>query len=540
MGFLLICRDDVSARDCQTCVNEASSEIPHLCRYNKAAIICNTTTFTNQTRELLSLLAVEATLTPELYAVGELDVAVGGSNKLYGLVQCTRDLSSSDCFKCLDGLPLQLQNTNPLTFTSIVARIAPNQAKVLSPKLQLYLAFVASVEISPERRKGAVGCENRGGMKHCEGTDFSSLPITSQMIKRAALYYNSHSGASISIRHMHWESGEKRPELEMRESVQVALRPKVSWVGSGVAGVVQVERVKSASTSLRRALLSPSFSEFFSDNGPVDIMDEDAISNLSIRVKLHLTVWDFILPVTLSLPAVFGISDTVNEDRFGVEHGTQEWYEALDQHFKWLLQFRISPYFCKWGDSIRVLTYTSPYPADHPKSDEYFSDPRLAAYAVPYSKAVFGSDAAKDYLLKEIGILRTKNHWKKAYFYLWDEPLNLEQNDSIRKMASEIHAYAPDARVLTTYYCGPSDAPLAPTAFEAFVEVPNFLRPHTQIYCTSEWVLGNREDLVKGIIGELQPESGESVQAWMCLLIVCTRGMSRLLEMPTAQLVKAM
>lgn len=34
-------------------------------------------------------------------------------------------------------------------------------------------------------------------------------------------------------------------------------------------------------------------------------------------------------------------------------------------------------------------------------------------------------------------------------------------------------------------YCvGPSDAPLAPTAFEAFVKVPNFLRPHTQIYCT--------------------------------------------------------
>nr|XP_023870417.1 uncharacterized protein LOC111983010 isoform X1 [Quercus suber]POF24162.1 hypothetical protein CFP56_06245 [Quercus suber] len=278
-----------------------------------------------------------------------------------------------------------------------------------------------------------------------------------------------------------------------------------------------VERVKSASTSLRRVLLSPSFSEFFSDNGPVDIMDEDAISNLSVRVKLHLTVWDFILPVTPSLPAVFGISDTVIEDRFGVEHGTQEWYEALDQHFKWLLQFRISPYFCRWGDSMRVLTYTSPYPADHPKSDEYFSDPRLAAYAVPYSKAVFGSDAAKDYLLKEIEILRTKNHWKKAYFYLWDEPLNLEQYDSIRKMASEIHAYAPDARVLTTYYCGPSDAPLAPTAFEAFVKVPNFLRPHTQIYCTSEWVLGNREDLVKDIIGELQPESGEEWWTYVCM-----------------------
>lgn len=276
-----------------------------------------------------------------------------------------------------------------------------------------------------------------------------------------------------------------------------------------------VERAKSVNTSLRRVLLCPVFSEFSTDNGPVDMMDEDAISNLSVRVKLNLTVWDFILPATPSLPAVFGISDTVIEDRFGVEHGSDEWYEALDQHFKWLLHYRISPYFCRWGGNMRVLTYTCPWPADHPKSDEYFSDPRLAAYAVPYSQAVPG--AAKDYLQKEIDILRTKSHWKKAYFYLWDEPLNLEQYDMVRNMASKIHTYAPDARVLTTYYCGPSDAPLGPTPFEAFVKVPKFLRPHTQIYCTSEWVLGDREDLAKEIISELQPENGEEWWTYVCL-----------------------
>ncbi|KAL7261977.1 hypothetical protein ACSBR1_000383 [Camellia fascicularis] len=278
-----------------------------------------------------------------------------------------------------------------------------------------------------------------------------------------------------------------------------------------------VERVKTATTSLRRVLLSPSFSDFFSDNGPVDMMDEDAISNLSIRLKLSLTVWDFVLPVTPSLPAVIGISDTVIEDRFGVEHGSKEWYEALDQHFKWLLQYKISPYFCRWGDSMRVLTYTSPWPADHPKSDEYLSDPRLAAYAVPYCRVVSCGDTAKDYLQREVEILRTKSHWKKAYFYLWDEPLNVEQYDSIRNMASEIHAYAPDARVLTTYYCGPSDAPLASNNFEAFLKVPEFLRPHTQIYCTSEWVLGNREDLAKDIIAELQPENGEEWWTYVCM-----------------------
>ncbi|KAE8690360.1 hypothetical protein F3Y22_tig00110895pilonHSYRG00149 [Hibiscus syriacus] len=278
-----------------------------------------------------------------------------------------------------------------------------------------------------------------------------------------------------------------------------------------------MERVKSATTSLKRALFSPSFSEFFSDNGPVDMMDEDAISNLSVRVKLSLTVWDFVIPTTPSLPAVFGISDTVIEDRSGVEHGSSEWYNALEQHFKWLLQYRISPYFCRWGDSMRVLTYTSPWPAGHPKSDEFFSDPRLAAYAVPHSPVVSRNEAAKDYLQKEVEILRTKSHWKKAYFYLWDEPLNMEQYESLCNLASGIHAYAPDARVLTTYYCGPGDAPLAPTPFESFLKVPKFLRPHTQIYCTSEWVFGNREDLVKDVISELQLENGEEWWTYVCM-----------------------
>ncbi|XP_042004416.1 uncharacterized protein LOC121753256 isoform X1 [Salvia splendens] len=277
------------------------------------------------------------------------------------------------------------------------------------------------------------------------------------------------------------------------------------------------ERVKCASSSLRKMLEMPSFSDLYLDNGSGDMMEEDAISNFSIRVKMSLTVWDFILPVTPSLPAVIGISDTVIEDRFGVEHGSSQWYEALDEHFQWLLQYKISPYFCRWREGMRVLTYTCPWPADHPKSDEYLSNPRLAAYAVPDSPVVSCGDTAKNFLQREVELLRTKNHWRKAYFYLWDEPLNLEHYEAIRNMASEIQAYAPDARIMTTYYCGPSDAPLASNNFESFIKVPEFLRPHNQIYCTSEWVIGNREDLAKDIIAEIQPENGEEWWTYVCM-----------------------
>ncbi|KAJ6420685.1 hypothetical protein OIU84_028109 [Salix udensis] len=58
--------------------------------------------FNEKTKELLSQLANEARATPMLFATGELEL--GNSTKLYGLVQCTQDLSSDVCKKCLDGI----------------------------------------------------------------------------------------------------------------------------------------------------------------------------------------------------------------------------------------------------------------------------------------------------------------------------------------------------------------------------------------------------------------------------------------------------
>ncbi|EFH55592.1 hypothetical protein ARALYDRAFT_902189 [Arabidopsis lyrata subsp. lyrata] len=69
------------------------------------------------------------------------------------------------------------------------------------------------------------------------------------------------------------------------------------------------------------------------------------VSNLAVSIKLRLTVWEFIILVTLSLSAVICVSDTVIEDRFDVEHGSEEWYKKLGLHFKWLLHHRINPYF---------------------------------------------------------------------------------------------------------------------------------------------------------------------------------------------------
>ncbi|KAH7856933.1 hypothetical protein Vadar_007097 [Vaccinium darrowii] len=128
---LALCRGDINSTECQSCIAEAGSAIRSLCPNDKGAIIwydecqlkysnidffgkidnqikfylLNTQNasdriyFNGKTKELLRKLAEEASCTPKLYATGELEIA--GPMKLYGLVQCTRDLSSIDCKKCI-------------------------------------------------------------------------------------------------------------------------------------------------------------------------------------------------------------------------------------------------------------------------------------------------------------------------------------------------------------------------------------------------------------------------------------------------------
>ncbi|XBJ00208.1 hypothetical protein VPH35_020148 [Triticum aestivum] len=281
-------------------------------------------------------------------------------------------------------------------------------------------------------------------------------------------------------------------------------------------------RLSSTSTTLRRMLVLPAFQDCHENNGLGDMMDEDVMNNVAVRVKLSLTVWDFTLPLTPSLPAVFGISETVIEDRFCLEHGTKGWYDALDHHFRWLLQYRISPFFCRWGDSMRILAYTCPWPADHPKANEYYSDPRLAAYAVPYAPILSCTDAAKNSLRREVEILKTEAHWSKAYFYLWDEPLNMEQYEVIRNISNELRTYTPDVQVVLNWLLLRLRLLRKFQMFYVRIHksfalgLKNHFH-HLFFFLYSEWVLGTREDLVKDIIAELRPDLGEEWWTYVCM-----------------------
>lgn len=135
---LALCRGDVSTSDCRTCVVEASSEITKRCPMDKGAIIwydhCylkysdtdflgkidtqnkfymsnfnNASTsadvFNRDARTLLGKLSGNACASTKMYASGEMDIDNSYKNEtetIYGMVQCSRDVSRDDCKKCVD------------------------------------------------------------------------------------------------------------------------------------------------------------------------------------------------------------------------------------------------------------------------------------------------------------------------------------------------------------------------------------------------------------------------------------------------------
>jgi hypothetical protein len=224
------------------------------------------------------------------------------------------------------------------------------------------------------------------------------------------------------------------------------------------------------------------------------------------RVPVRLTVWRFALPVTPSIPAVFGIADRMFSHCYGLKEGTPEWERALHVWYQFLVPYRLSPYFCKFQQKVpEHYSYPAPWPIGDSRTDAVLADPRLAAFAIPYP---LGGD--RERLRRTLEHLRAKGWLNRGYFYLSDEPGTMAQYAKVREWAGEIHAIAPEARVLTTYYCGPLDGPRKGES-EA---LPDILGTATQIYCMSEWATGANEEYRRRIEGKLR--LGDEFWLYVC------------------------
>eukprot|EP00951_Prasinocladus_malaysianus_P006879 scaffold49162_cov48-Prasinocladus_malaysianus.AAC.3 len=65
-------------------------------------------------------------------------------------------------------------------------------------------------------------------------------------------------------------------------------------------------------------------------------------------------------------------------------------------------------------------------------------------------------------------------------FYLFDEPTTSEHYKKLAEWTKQLHHEAPDARVLTTYFCGPKDIE-EPDAWASLMKVPKLLKDTTKV-----------------------------------------------------------
>ncbi len=224
-------------------------------------------------------------------------------------------------------------------------------------------------------------------------------------------------------------------------------------------------------------------------------------------VPVTLEVWRGALPLTPSLPAVFGISDKMFSDRYGLTEGSPEWGAALARWWRFLMDYRMAPYFCRWqwDRQPQHYSYAAPYPIGDERADEFLSDPRLTAIAVPYP---LDGDLAQ--LAPRLAYLKAKGWLGRAYLYPWDEPLELAQYEQIKGWAADVHSLAPEARLLVTYYAGPGQGPHQ----GQLDAVPDLFGGAVQVYAMGQGSTGDSDDYWQQISPKLKP--GQEWWLYVC------------------------
>lgn len=131
---LALCRGDISSENCTDCLQMASRDVPNLCPYSKGGIVwydmclvrygfhdffsdldeslradyywavnvSDPVQFEDRLVTMMKSISKIAAFNASnrYFATGVTNVP--GSMEIYGMVQCTRDLSTEECFKCLN------------------------------------------------------------------------------------------------------------------------------------------------------------------------------------------------------------------------------------------------------------------------------------------------------------------------------------------------------------------------------------------------------------------------------------------------------
>lgn len=153
--------------------------------------------------------------------------------------------------------------------------------------------------------------------------------------------------------------------------------------------------------------------------------------------EITLTVWNFSIDRSSPMDTSFGIQREFLE----LCHKSEDPDGLYKKYYDMLL------------DRYHICAYSLPYDILDERVDEYLNDDRVTTFIIPYD---VDDDTIRAYYAK----LSSNEKWmKKGFFYVIDEPCNMEAYAKIEASHKRLEQLFPNYQAVSPFFQDPDDAP---------------------------------------------------------------------------------
>ena len=117
----------------------------------------------------------------------------------------------------------------------------------------------------------------------------------------------------------------------------------------------------------------------------------------------------------------------------------------------------------------------SPWAWNDKRSSRLLDDERYNFYILPFFAL------SEEELASLLHDIQKRKKLEESLFYIWDEPAYIEDYEQIKQKVNIIRKYAPEARILTTLFCGPRNGSRKGDLYAVF----DYLKDYVHVISTS-------------------------------------------------------
>ena len=220
----------------------------------------------------------------------------------------------------------------------------------------------------------------------------------------------------------------------------------------------------------------------------------DAAGAVVQTFTVNLKVWNITLPdePTCDTAGAIGKNNISSYERVGMMIVSKKYYKL---YYDMLIDYRFSP-------------HDLPYEILDEKADAYMSDPRVTGFRIDHNQ----SDEKLTQIYEK---LKTNPVWlEKAYFYVFDEPTNVEKLNSASQIAARVSKLCPDVDILVAFFTN--------VKYDDNRDQIDFMSEFLDVYCAKSAAWADKwlaDPLGRGYFGDRMDafnEKGNKIWWYVC------------------------